>query len=302
MPIYLGSEDIVPLVNKAWGKAFANIHTNKKSIAERGWNPLNRNLLLNKEIKASNNNNEDDFETNSTGIKSTEESTITTTTTSMTTTIAKLSKDLPLILSTSDRVSGQCFQKLVQHCLRHGGMDPNRENLEKGESIRDTLLAAKRISSSVMVRRRIHEVNEPNIASIIKGNQIKIQEQHDELMRRRRKGIKERIEAVTKLRLTKPCVSEWNHKECGTFIQYKKRKGDAKMPKSLRDLRARCVIVEGRSSPDCSVHDSDESDDDVDDIIGTGSQNIFQLDGHGTEIDICKKFETSPRSERVAEI
>ena len=117
-----------------------------------------------------------------------------------------------------------------------------------------------------MVRQRIHEVNDENVAFVIKGNQIKIKQQNDDLVRRRRKEIKERIDLVTKLRLTKPCLSEWNKKDCATFIQYKKRKGDAAMPKGLRELQARCVIVEGRSSPDCSVHDSDASDNDDDDV------------------------------------
>ena len=311
MPIYLGSEDIVPLVNKAWGKSFGNIETSRKAIAARGWNPLNRNLLLNKEIKATMTNNEDcEYNTgvaneNSTSSNITSNSTITAESeeTTTTTTIKNIKNNLPLILNTSDGVSGMCFQKLVQHCLKHGGIDRNRENLEKGESIRETFAAAKRISSGIMVRRGIHEVNEPNIASVIKGNQIKIKEQQDDLMRRRRKEIKERIDTITKLRLTKPCVSEWNQKECGAFIQYKKRKGDSKMPKSLKDLRARCVIIEGRSSPDCSVHDSDESDDDNDDIQTCNNTSSLMFDRNHAEIgDFCETLKDAVQSTIVAKI
>ena len=42
--------DIIPMVNYAWSKSFARVDTNKKAIASRGWNPLNYNLLTNKQI------------------------------------------------------------------------------------------------------------------------------------------------------------------------------------------------------------------------------------------------------------
>ena len=44
------STDIVPIVNYAWGESFAKVQTNQRAIADRGWNPLNFNLLTNKQI------------------------------------------------------------------------------------------------------------------------------------------------------------------------------------------------------------------------------------------------------------
>ena len=43
--------DIIPLVNIAWDLSFQRVPQNRKAIAERGWGPLNRNLLLYKEIQ-----------------------------------------------------------------------------------------------------------------------------------------------------------------------------------------------------------------------------------------------------------
>ena len=45
--------DLMPLINYAWSNSFARVTTNKKAIVERGWNPLNYNLLLNKELRAT---------------------------------------------------------------------------------------------------------------------------------------------------------------------------------------------------------------------------------------------------------
>ena len=50
-PPSLCSTDIIPLVNIAWEKSFARVAMNKNAIAERGWYPLNRNLLLYREIQ-----------------------------------------------------------------------------------------------------------------------------------------------------------------------------------------------------------------------------------------------------------
>lgn len=44
--------DIIPLVNHCWPKAFGNLKNNRKAIAERGWYPYNRALLLDETIRA----------------------------------------------------------------------------------------------------------------------------------------------------------------------------------------------------------------------------------------------------------
>ena len=44
------STDIIPLINMAWPKSFGRKEAAKRAIAERGWNPLNYNLLLKPEI------------------------------------------------------------------------------------------------------------------------------------------------------------------------------------------------------------------------------------------------------------
>ena len=45
--------DIIPLVNQSFPSSFGNRLTNKKALAVRGWNPYNRNLLLDPTIRAT---------------------------------------------------------------------------------------------------------------------------------------------------------------------------------------------------------------------------------------------------------
>ena len=51
--LHLMRTDIIPLINTSWPDGFANVKNNKKAIAERGWYPYNRNLLLNPVIRAT---------------------------------------------------------------------------------------------------------------------------------------------------------------------------------------------------------------------------------------------------------
>ena len=49
-PKRFGPTDVIPIVNYSWDRSMAKVESNKKAIAERGWNPLNRNLLCVAEV------------------------------------------------------------------------------------------------------------------------------------------------------------------------------------------------------------------------------------------------------------
>ena len=60
--------DLIPLINRTLKSSFGHICTNKKAIAEWGWNPLNQNLLLNLEIWATVTKDEKEQESSSSHI------------------------------------------------------------------------------------------------------------------------------------------------------------------------------------------------------------------------------------------
>ena len=45
--------EIIPLVNYAWANSFSRNQTNRAAIAEQGWGPLNRNLMLDKTLSST---------------------------------------------------------------------------------------------------------------------------------------------------------------------------------------------------------------------------------------------------------
>ena len=68
-------------------------------------------------------------------------------------------------------------------------------------------------------------------------------------------------------------MSTWNLKECSTFLQYKKKDGDAAMPPKVVDRRKRCEDVKSRASPCCSPHASDDEEDNEEDNAIAQTQN-----------------------------
>ena len=53
MKLTIEPYEIVVLVNMAWQQSFARSISNKKAIEMHGWNPLNRNLLLNETLRST---------------------------------------------------------------------------------------------------------------------------------------------------------------------------------------------------------------------------------------------------------
>jgi len=44
--------EIMVLINYVWEKSFARVESNRKAISERGWYYLNRNILLNTQLRS----------------------------------------------------------------------------------------------------------------------------------------------------------------------------------------------------------------------------------------------------------
>ena len=45
--------DMAPIINGAWNKSFARVGMNKNTISYQGYNPLNRAMLLNEELRVT---------------------------------------------------------------------------------------------------------------------------------------------------------------------------------------------------------------------------------------------------------
>jgi hypothetical protein len=79
------------------------------------------------------------------------------------------------------------------------------------------------------------------------------------------------------MRASKPTREMWNLNDCRMYLRYKKQKNDPVNPKVIDKLRERCRIVDGRTSPDISLHDSDDDEGVTIDDISISSNDYNNI-------------------------
>jgi len=158
---YLKPTDLMPLINKAWNASFARKNKNLQAIADRGWNPLNYNILTMPEIRATMTMDEKKLELDSNDdiklpkyiLKPNQQSSNSTDSNThcddetTTTDETLVSKELTLNFSTG--VSALCLNDIV----RHEQLQEARERIQKekkdGEGVNSKLQAANKLTAGI---------------------------------------------------------------------------------------------------------------------------------------------------------
>jgi hypothetical protein len=114
MKIGQNYSDVVPIINKSWNNTFGNVATTQKAIANRGWHPPNRNLLLHPDFRNENHDMSTDISniTLNNNIHSRNEISIN-----------------PFSLNVVDGTSGSCLDKIHKRRSRNGGIERHQSNL-----------------------------------------------------------------------------------------------------------------------------------------------------------------------------
>jgi hypothetical protein len=138
--------DIIPIVNKAFEVSFARVDKVKHAIAERGWGPLNRVLLLHPDIQASK-KREEEKQQEEEEQKEEEEETTTGTTSAATVTTINISEG-----------AGSAFMdKLVASQLKNKGrlakLAEERKRDEERTGLHNKLQDMTKISSGTLAAK-----------------------------------------------------------------------------------------------------------------------------------------------------
>jgi hypothetical protein len=136
--------------------------TNRKAIADRGWFPPNRNLLLHPEIEHDedeNNDADDENENDVTVSTSTNENNTLTTTSNL----------QEGSLNFNDGKAGSCLEKILQYRSRHGGIEKQRKNLDQGKSIIEEMAKGRRLTSGLLVSRGEHSLNNQSVLNCLRA-------------------------------------------------------------------------------------------------------------------------------------
>ena len=255
----------MPLINSAWENSFGRLSKNKTAIAERGWNPLNRNIMTNVDVRAtmtssqkqkeneqssdiilpslnkSNDfNNEDNFNTSTTSSDRREAS------------LETVSESLSSMRDSINFSSGTaafCIDALLSNYDKMQARERIKQEYNKGKLIKDILKQARKVTSGIVFKagttrlgKTVFDVAQDNIREKINIANNKIKKMEKEYLQNKMKAEdifskKHTIEKMTIAKLKAVCKPH-------------KRKADGKMPTKKEDLFAKYREWSARPAPD----------------------------------------------------
>lgn len=184
-------------MNKAWEKSFARVNKNRMAIAERGWGPYNRALVLyHPDIRATMTKTEVDAEKALLEAPNDSPST----TLSGETTESSLPSPISLdsCISRSYKHEKLNFSRgmalhVLKHIVKEADLENAREKIkkEKEDGIREktTLKGAKRITAVNLVKNGIYNIGKTLKDELLERDLKRIQEAYHKKERQKRREL-----------------------------------------------------------------------------------------------------------------
>jgi hypothetical protein len=210
LPCAICPEDVMPLMNKIFYKSYDNLANNKKTVAVRGWYPLNMVLLEHPSLVANKNPPPQSMPSSS----------------------------FPEINFESD-LAGSVLDKLLRERGKSEGAKKAAEKRKlTSETVAENIFKSQRLTSGVMMQNAIHSLNNPRFLEPFCMHCIETAKKEDEKTSKWRALNSKLVSAVMALR------ARWGHEKthffqqcnknkCGAYLQYKKPQKDKAMPKDL---------------------------------------------------------------------
>jgi hypothetical protein len=216
--------DIAPLLTVAWNASFTDATHAKKALAQRGWNPLNKALLLDKEA-----------------LKSRNELEVSAVTVSTDAAIGDVSVEVNV-----NGVGASILDQLVAKQDKEAQRKRNIEKKHRKNDINHSHDTAKKLMSGVVAATGDHALG-PEVLQQVKVNAEDKKTKAD-LADFKRNTIQVKLhQAAKKVRAKKQ--KDWNDGHCGRLLQHKKQKGDPAMAKTFEGKKLQYDEQKDRPSP-----------------------------------------------------
>ena len=268
LPAVINRTDIVVILNEAWKHSFGRVEKNRKAIADRGWNPLNRNILCLKEVigAMTDEDKEKDelvpYKQKGTKIHDNSKPEYDA---------MYLPGSTPNIISLDkvnmdDGIASQVVQDIVQHAELMNVREMIAKKKQEGSIIADRLKAVKKLTAGQIFTSGTTRLGK----DVFQALQEKINKKDEEVRKKNNDKKKECEQArakVQEIRQKRKEPSDLNNKELTTMLKYKRRKTDRKLPTKKQDMLSlyHHWYTEGqpffRPSPVCSPNVSDAESD-----------------------------------------
>jgi hypothetical protein len=238
LPRAIRPEDVMPIMNKIFSKAYGNEKNNRKATADRGWYPPNRKLLEHPSFVAQPEHNQN-------------------------------YSSMPTLpaLNVEEGIAGSVLDRLLRERSRSEGAKKAAEKRKQtGDAIVENIKKSQRLTSGVLAQNSIHSLDDPRFLEPFRQRRLENAQKEEQKKSNLKAKASKLVHGVKAMR------DKWGHesahkfvdcdsKECGAYLQYKKMKNDPAMPKGLVERRQRCVDWMGRPSPTSSPCQSDDENE-----------------------------------------
>ena len=238
--------DLMPLINIAWSKSFARIKQNKKAILERGWNPLNYNLITNQDLRATMTIAEKLTESSKVTLPLSMRPVCASTNTddnpdNSTTTSPSISHQSHAAntqqssLNFSTGVSAECLTALVRNEQLMEARERIRTEKADGEDLASRLKKAKRVTAGFCWKEGTNRLGK-TIFEICKEKQLVKKREAQQKKQKEQNAylaLKEKADAILS---TGQAVEKYSNKDLSIILRSLKRDGDNKIPSKKSEM------------------------------------------------------------------
>ena len=239
--------DLMPLINKAWNVSFARRNKNLQAIVDRGWNPLNYNILTMLKIRATMTNDEKKLELDYTdGIylpksflkpnqQSTDSIESNTNHENETTATDETSDSEQLTLNFSTGVSALCLNDIVRHTQLQEARERIQKEKKNGEDVTSKLRAAKNLTAGICWKNDTNRIGQ-SVFDIAKEKQLQKQVEAATKIQMDERAYLQLKKQADELLSSGKELKKMSIKDLRTILRSLKQKGDKALPTKKSDM------------------------------------------------------------------
>ena len=295
----LQSTDLMPIINYAWNHSFARRDKNKNAISDRGWNPLNRKLLTDNDLRATMTQKEKSREHHKVNNiilpsrffnnhSSSESGTISSTSCSAfsipgsTSNQSTINTNQQPSLNFSTGTAQSCLDAIVKDADLQMARERIKENLIKGKAIKEQLKEHSRITSGIVFKCNTTRLGQ-TVFDACKDNQLKKKEDERAKMLKQKEEHIKMVQKAKEILAKKPNIETMTIKELTLICKPLKTKSDGKMPVKKQELIEAYIAWKNRPP---LVFEEENSSSDDDDIVAAIPVEAATNNDTGTGSDI----------------
>jgi hypothetical protein len=237
LPLNIRPTDAVPICNTAWKQSFARVSSNKRAIAKRGWQPLNRGLLRHPEVlktKVSETTPPPPrLATDTITMPAGSASVLSDMTNTVSSSENHSSNSLPKSLNLTSGYAGDFVTGMLQYAIKN---EKNAENLTKrykdGRTLKESLSQQenKRFSAGSLFKANRVAISDIEVLEFMEEKEVEVvRVKNASIMKHTTEFLTNKKRAEEVLAKSKKPELMVNS-EIKALVKWKKRKGDDAIP------------------------------------------------------------------------